>query len=632
MKGLKHLKIFRSLYKFKNSRTFIILLGISATIWFLIRVIPKPSRALYPCMKAAAPLMSTFVIYLLGISASVFSYKKFKQSVKSSRYAIAGLFMLLSLFSFSLLLLKDPQASIAAGILGVDETYPIPSNDPVGEAKGLYPGRVVWVQDAGATKESYDPRNAGSYWWWNDYITDQVVVKKMLDLSIKKYAEKDDIGEAWAAIFIAFNESHGRGSVGYTAGEKIAVKINLTNQCCASAERMDATPQLVNALLHELIVNVGVDPGDITLGDPYREFRNEYVSLVAVKYPGVNFVDGNGGAGVDKTVPSTEEVLVFSDKQYKSTLPKYYQDATYFINMPCLKTHDVGGITLIAKNHQGSYLPKGDDPKDQFAILMHYSLPKESRGQGNYRHTVDYMGHEETGGKGLIYIIDGIWGGENWEGLIKKFKSAPFNNDYPNSIFVGQDPVALESVGFDILFEESVQDNDKKPYPITYKDEVADYLLQCASSSYWPNGIEYDPEGDGTLMGSLGVFEHWNNPNDRQYSRNLGSGNGVELNYYNAALVNNETFELEALIDVAPNPFSTHTVFRSVGELSDNSILGIYSINGQLVNEFSFDGSEEIRWNGTDAVGNLLANGIYVYTVSDRNSGKHYSGKVALSR
>jgi uncharacterized membrane protein YuzA (DUF378 family) len=34
-----------------------IVLGISSTIWFLVRVIPKPQRATYPCMRAAAPIM-----------------------------------------------------------------------------------------------------------------------------------------------------------------------------------------------------------------------------------------------------------------------------------------------------------------------------------------------------------------------------------------------------------------------------------------------------------------------------------------------------------------------------------------------------------------------------------------------
>lgn len=37
---------------------------------------------------------------------------------------------------------------------------------------------------------------------------------------------------------------------------------------------------------------------------------------------------------------------------------------------------------------------------------------------------------------------------------------------------------------------------------------------------YRPNGVP---------TGSLGVFEHWNNANDRQYSRNLGRNAGIEL-------------------------------------------------------------------------------------------------------
>ena len=44
-----------------------ITMGIASTVWFLIRVIPKPSRATYPCMQVAAPFMSGFVAYLLAV-------------------------------------------------------------------------------------------------------------------------------------------------------------------------------------------------------------------------------------------------------------------------------------------------------------------------------------------------------------------------------------------------------------------------------------------------------------------------------------------------------------------------------------------------------------------------------------
>ena len=47
-----------------------------------------------------------------------------------------------------------------------------------------------------------------------------------------------------------------------------------------------------------------------------------------------------------------------------------------------------------------------------------------------------------------------------------------------------------------------------------------------------PSGFKYDPENDGTpIAESLGVHEHWNNATDRKYSRNLGTGKGIELIY-----------------------------------------------------------------------------------------------------
>ena len=614
------MKKFISFKNYRNTKIFAILLGLSATIWFLIRVIPKPSRAFYPCMQAAAPLMSTFIIFLIGISTSVFSFKKFKSNIKSARYALASIFLVLSRLSFSFLILKDTNPGFAANPFGLNEEFPIDSNDPVGEAKGLFPGRVVWVKDARATNENYDPNSAGSDWWISNNNTDEEVVKAMLRTSVLKYTEETNINTAWDKIFRSFNKDAGRGDVGYQEGEKIAIKINLTNAGTnMNAQRMNASPQLINAVLHELTVNAGVSQNMITLGDPYRDFQTKYLSMVKTKYPDVIYVDGDGG-GTSVTVPSADEVLVFSDKYKKSTLPQHYLDASYFINIPCLKTHNEGGITLIAKNHQGSFLEKGDPPKSQFAIDMHYSLPKNSPGTGNYRHTVDYMGHKDTGGKGLIYIIDGIWGGENWSGYISKFVSDPFNNDYPNSIFIGQDPVALESVGFDILFEEYAQDNNKEPYPIEMKFEIADYLSQCASSDFWPFDIDYDPEGDGSLLESLGVFEHWNNAVDRQYSRNLETGAGIELIYVDGEQVGiknklSQTLELS----VSPNPFSDYTLFSIPGESKENSKLQIFNLKGQLVNELDFSHVNQLRWHGEDFSGNSLENGIYMYSLVENN-------------
>ena len=607
-----------------------ILIGIASTIWFLIRVIPKPSRAAYPCMRAAAPFMSAFIIYLLSLGTTVITLKKFKQHFAKAKYLSGSVFLLVAILSFSFYLLQDSKQSIARSVFELDETFPVPSNDPVGEAKGLFPGRVVWIYDADATDENYDPASAGNDWWYSHNNVDQDVVEQMLSAAIMQYAGKDDISAAWEAIFKSFNSSHGRGETGYTEGEKIAVKINLTNQCCSSSERMDATPQLLNALLYELTVNVGVQESDITLGDPYRDFRAEYVDIVMSEFPDVNYIDGKGGNGVIQTAPSANEVLVFSDKVKKSTLPQCYLDATYLINMPCLKTHNAGGITIIAKNHMGSFLEKGSNPASQSAAAMHYSLPSNVAGQKKYRHLVDFMGHEQTGGKGLLYIVDGIWAGEDWSGWIKRFKSAPFNNDYPNSILVGQDPVALESVCFDILFEECLSDETKGMYPISYKNEVADYLLQCASADYWPENISYDPEGDGSVLKSLGVFEHWNNASDKKYSRNLGTGDGIELIYIDMAALAINTVEADHINLASPNPFTNNTTFTLPEGLDPDAKLAIYDLSGSMVYQMNCNQSRVIIWYGDDSQGRLLIPGLYIYKISDQKISNHYSGKVSI--
>ena len=57
-------------------------LGLSSTLWFLIRVIPKPSRAYYPCMQAAAPMMSAFVTYMLSFTATWWSGRKLLGAVR----------------------------------------------------------------------------------------------------------------------------------------------------------------------------------------------------------------------------------------------------------------------------------------------------------------------------------------------------------------------------------------------------------------------------------------------------------------------------------------------------------------------------------------------------------------------
>jgi gluconolactonase len=80
-------------------------------------------------------------------------------------------------------------------------------------------------------------------------------------------------------------------------------------------------------------------------------------------------------------------------------------------------------------------------------------------------------------------------------------------------------------VGVDILQAESALDK------YTRKGGADDYLHEAALAGDPPSGTFYDPDHAGNVvrLASLGVHEHWNSPTARQYSRNLGRNEGIEL-------------------------------------------------------------------------------------------------------
>ena len=602
------------------------IIGIGSTLWFLIRVIPKPSRASYPCMKASAPFMSAFVIYLIGLASTVYIFKEKKGRLFLLKGVLAIVFVVSLLFSFQL---STPSSTFAI----VDPSYFIP-NAPMGVAQGIFPGRVAWIYNPDATNKNMTNK-AGDYWFM-DQNCNQTSVDSMLTAGVRRMGGRYNIREAWDGVFKYFNQTHGKGDVGYTPGEKFAIKINLTNSCCSSVgtAAMDASPQMVLGILKQLIEVVKVPQTDIWIGDNYRLFRDEYWDKCHFVYPNVHYVDGTGNNGREKTKPSADQLLVFSDGQFTSSIPQHYLDASYLINMPCLKSHDVGGMTLAAKNHQGSILNKADQPQNQSAMYMHYALPGVNGKMNQYRHLVDYMGHEQLGGKTLLYIVDGLWAGRNWDGVVEKWQMSPFLNDYPSSIFVSQDAVAIESVCFDFLLAEYAKKDDSLKFP--YMTGVDDYMRQAADPANWPAGIQYDPEGDGTLLKSLGVYEHWNNATEMKYSRNLHTGNGIELVKF--ASTSRDIYQSEITgtaslktveYKLYPNPFAESIRIDVSGNQALN--LNIYNLQGQLV--FSNLMNSTYIWNGTSQSGSKLPKGIYLIRLIEKTSGNLvWTEKVVFNR
>jgi len=589
-------------------------IGLLSLIWFLIRVIPKPSRARYPCMKFAAPLASTFVIYLIGITSSLFVFKKAKQYLYKSKYVVFSILLLLSSVLFIATFLNTDEKVYASFRSSVLEG----PNQPIGEGKGINPGRVVWIWDPDATDENCT-NESGDY-WWQDNNTDQTVVNTMVSDALKMLTDEESDSEAWDAIFHDYNQSHERGDVGYVSGEKIVIKINLNSSVSYGGNTVDTSPHIVLAILNQLINVVGVAEGDISIGDPGRSFTDLYWDKLDSVFPDVKYWGTGGGR---TPIEQSDDFEMFtSDDQVQDYLPKCYLEADYMINIPVFKKHHRAGISLSSKNHFGTFVPFSGN-----ANHWHYSLPcTEGNGivdngdYGVYRCFVDIMGHEHLGGKTILYVFDGLWSSTNWSTPPIKWRMAPFNDDWPSSIFVSQDPVAIESVGFDFFYQEFDEDHPTEGNPTgTYTGPfpryagVDDFLHQAADSSNWTDEIPfYDPEGDGTrIPWSLGVHEHWNNATEMKYSRNLGENEGIELvsNYEPSGVEEN----IEAAkVDNHCNLFNTSATIQFVLPAAEFVRLEIYNLSGQkietLVEKQLNKGTYTIKWDPEN-----LVCGTYIY-------------------
>jgi hypothetical protein len=516
--------------------------GLLSLVWFLVRVIPKPSRAAYPCQRAAAPMASACVLWLTGLFGSRLLWRRAQHHRRRSNPWRAWTAAVAAGVAAFLALTNVPHFRLSAA-------FSSPSHGPIGVAKGIFPGRVVWVHAPDAT--DWAGFSSNETWWQTNY-TDLAVVETMVSQAIQNVAGQSSDGLAWDAIFRHFNQTHGHGPRGYQSGEKIAIKINLTT--CNGADprvydkpaslrnAIDNSPQMLLTLLRHLVYVLGVAPADISLGDPTGLFPNFMWNALHPEFPDVRYFDTLGQNGRVRTEFSTTRLqwsTAAADGVRADYISVPFAEANYLINFAILKGHS-SGVTLCGKNFYGALLrtPAGAlrGVSDPNYYDLHLSLPNAgwSPGMGHYRALVDLMAHPDLGGKTLLYLIDGLFAGYYWDSHPYKWKSAPFgdgtNGNWPSSLFASQDPVAIDSVAYDFLANEwpDVVSGGTGP-PGSLQGGAEDYLHEAALADAPPSGAVYDPARTGTPLASLGVHEHWNNAQDKQYSRNLGRSEGIEL-------------------------------------------------------------------------------------------------------
>ncbi len=239
------------------------------------------------------------------------------------------------------------------------------------------------------------------------------------------------------------------------------------------------------------------------------------------EFPDVRYVDFAGKFGRIKVEPSSVP-FYWSCRPQGTTqdfLPTCFAEAEYLVNFANLKAHTAAGVTLCGKNHFDSLVRW---PVQKGYYDMHKG--SFSKASGVYREQVDLMGHAHLGGKTVLCLIDGLFPGKHpVDHAPRRWASEPFNGGWASSLLASQDQVAIDSVAFDFLWAEW----DDHPR----RGGADDYLHEAALAGEPPSGTFYDPDHPAPTkrLGSLGVHEHWNNPKEKKYSRNLGTGKGIEL-------------------------------------------------------------------------------------------------------
>ena len=509
-------------------------IGLAALVWYLVRVIPKPSRAEYPCQRVAAPVALGGLSYLLSLFGAVSACRQARKFIRTNRCVLGAVCLVIGLVCAAVVIRQNESSAEAAAT--------VTANAPTGIARGIYPGRVVWSYDPAACL--WSGNKDGTHWWDSNMVV-QARVDAMLSSALRSLTGATNDANAWDALFRSFNQRRGNGSIGYALSprQSIAIKIN-QNPCnydnnnyyalngvedpgnSGDEYSITGNPHLILALVKQLVA-VNVAPTNIIVCDPTslnrgwggpRTIGDNIYNYVHPLYPGVRFVDGVGLQGRELAVwPATNNIAYPINASGETTsrglkVCQQILDAGFLINLAIMKSHGANdGPTLCGKNLYGAISGQRHGPIWGDASPSFYS------------NLIELMGHQELGEKTLLFMVDALYGAPNPNVMPVKWNMSPFNGAWPDSVLLSQDGVAIDSVGFDFMNAE---------WGMT---QNSDYYLHEAACVPGANGVKlsgvaYQPTvGRSAFVGSLGVQEHWNNAAKKQYSRNLGSTNGIEL-------------------------------------------------------------------------------------------------------
>ncbi len=359
--------------------------------------------------------------------------------------------------------LRNSAALAAAGWLGERRLWAAPSAAH----------RIVRVHDPLAScfdVVNFEFQKSVPETYYGNFVSGRVV-GRMFDAALCALTGDPDPAQAMRRL------------VPYQPGERVFIKINTTTcfklwsgewdrvQWDLHYNDTDALAEPVNAVIRAL-VRMGVPQEMIGICDPSwtegysdsekrtpRPIPNRVAKRIKAAFPSVVLYRSSflpGGDGITWKSNDRHAIVEFRDpvinarkgRAMDHRLPDQVIEASHFINLPIMKTHNMGGVTGALKNNfgtvascRGFHETRKEDKAKVNGLLSDQANP-----------AVDIWMNPHVGAKTRLIVCDGLVGGWDWgEDPPTGWKG--FGGRSPNCLLLGTDPIAMDSVIYDQVTE-----------------------------------------------------------------------------------------------------------------------------------------------------------------------------------
>lgn len=419
-------------------KSWIYLIGAAALVWFIIRVIPKPSRASYPCQRAAFPIASAFVLWITG---ALFSFKFFSEarSLFRNRRLAGALGMLIAgALLFALSNVVFPAKDLVAGVKEATADAPeLIRAYSVGSDSYILPAATVGMLKS----EKTNVLDIG-------YDEIEQMVRAAVDLAgglsgiisdgntvvLKPNIVTDNfLGEAIST------EANGM----VTDWRVVAVVAKMVREMNPSGKILviegSAAPSTMEA--YNLLKYT-------------KEFIPEVDEFMGIEDNSGEWHD-TGSDDLRSALLSAEKALYPDFKLPNGSAPYYYNkqyfEADVFISLPVLKNHESAGVTGAIKNMGIGGTPtniygNGEDENGRWNVIKHSASELHK-----FIHDFYY------GRPADFAIMDGIQGYSNGPNTNNGPRYIEGHQEGMGLILASADPLAMDAIASLVMFHDPSQ-------------------------------------------------------------------------------------------------------------------------------------------------------------------------------